>query len=854
MKLLRSIAVRYCLLLTILMLVQVGTCRGQISNIDFRFSPEYWFSAIGFPFDHHKTLADDEGALLYDFGPGPYVKPATRVFFQLDPTLPRTQTLPDARVPLLETRFGGDENIIVKTYALEPRGAVATVRVGNLRRVNGLTGTRAWANPPAHADPAFRNVAWGTNRPIEYELSVPEGEEKQIALGFCESYRTKEGMRKLLIDVEGSDPKLFDPLLGGTTNQPRVVLRRGYDSDRDGKIHIRILSPEGDPNTILNALWVFSGDADVDADAIIAGRMNEVAEEYLDAGAGPQVRARPPRFDVVKLEASEARNRILRIATGRDIRIADGIVLADEIPFVRTWPGPDSWSVDSAGATLTFVNVDKILAVVQDGYGPAEGFPDKSVANDETAVRQFWLEQVDIPYSRITVPDEDLQEMINASIRTVYQMIENVDGKPQAQPGAGLYRGLWMHDSVYYIDLFAQLGNLAMSRKLIDRLLEFQLPSGQARIMHPNLIHRETPLLAWLLCRFAELSNDDEFLREHWPRVQAAINYMRNLREQTLQEGAPNYGLTPSGFADGGIHGVQPEYASVNWILIALPTVVRAAERLGKDGDAGAWRELYEEFLSSWHAAAARDVRSDSLGNAYLPIRVGETGWDDPPPRAQWSLPEAMVFGEHISVSDSLAAGTLGMLDTYEHQGLISNVGWLNNGIWGYFGGMLAEAYLRMGDGRRAAELLYAMANHASPVYTWPEEQMPVGHGRRTAGDFPHAWSSSTIPRLVIRLMAFEDGQDLTLLRGIPEAWLTRHGGEDRIISLNGVATRFGVLDKLEVTVTGETAKIFISGIHGRMGSEVRIDWQAFERAGFGTGDAPSPVWGQDYSIELSRR
>ena len=55
----------------------------QETSIDYRYSPAYWHSAIGFPGDYHKTLVNESGSLLYDFGPGPYVRPNTVISFSL---------------------------------------------------------------------------------------------------------------------------------------------------------------------------------------------------------------------------------------------------------------------------------------------------------------------------------------------------------------------------------------------------------------------------------------------------------------------------------------------------------------------------------------------------------------------------------------------------------------------------------------------------------------------------------------------------------------------------------------------------------------------------------------------------
>jgi hypothetical protein len=841
-------------LLLIVSLLASSKSFAQMTPIDFRYAPEYWYSAIGFPFDHHKTLADDHGALLFDFGPGPYVTPKTKISFVPPEGAQRKQSYRDPRVPILQTTYEREDEsrVSVLSYSLPPTKRTPDLDYA-LTRINGLTGTLSWASPPDGYDPAFRNVAWGTNRPIEFRLAVPSGARKQIAFGFCESYRDKPGMRKIVVEVEGSSPIELDPLDGGERNLPMVVIADAVDTDGDGIIPITILSPEGDPNTILNVLWVFESTYEIDEIELLAGRLSDKAEIYLDAGREPQVLARPSRFDVLRLTTDSPRNSVLRIETNRNVEVREGAVFTDGFAFALSRPLPSSWEKTDRGIDLHYGNgARSIEVVVQNGFADDVGaFPTSVQTNDFDRIADYWLTESTIPYFTISVPDVALQELLDASIRTVYQFTENVDGILQAQPGAALYRGQWMHDGVYFADLFAQLGDASTARRLVDRLLSFQKPTGQAVIMRPNLIHRETPLLIWLLCRYAELTNDDAWLSDNWEHVQKGVDWIEGLRNQTLVPNAANYGLTPSGFADGGIHGVQPEYASVNWVLIALPNAIRAAKRLGYSDDANAWEKLNSAFLESFWTAASRDIRTDEHGNEFLPIRVGDSGPNEIPQQAQWMVPEALVYGEHIATDHSLASGTIRILELHQSQGLVTSTGWLKDGIWVYFGGFLAEANLRMGEGRRAGELLYAMANHASPVFTWPEEQMPVGQGRRTAGDFPHGWASSTMPRLVIRLLVFEDGNDLTLFRGIPVEWLS----PGKSTSLHHVATRFGKVDvNIDVSDAGNTVEIRVSPLHPRSDSELRIDWRQFEEAGFTVRDAMQSIeWGQEFRATLHR-
>ena len=848
------------LILILIVLCDVALVLCQDLWIDHRYTPEYWYSAIGFPGDYHKTLVDENGSLLYDFGPGPYVRPNTVISVGLkdEPLTLTKQYYDDARIPVVCTELASETgSIAIKSYSLIPE-TFEEDKSKNERiwRTNGLTGSQSWASPPDSADPAFRHVAWGTNRPIEYHIGVNRGESRTVVLGFCESYRTKTGLRTLDLHIEGAQVRTIDPLDAGPANTPQIYRFNARDENNDAVIDVEVLSPKGDPNTILNVLWVFPADYELDENALIRGEMSDQAEIYLDAGREPQVINRAPRFDVLKADFSGGSVPSLNIQTKRRLEYDRdaGVVFADDVVFIKTSAEPEKINKTDEGLELIFkAGTDRVTALVQNGFdsNPAV-FARLDSPDIDKKMEQYWLKDVAIPYDRIVVPDQELQNILTSSIRTFYQSNEIVDGYPQFQPGVALYRGLWMHDGVYFAELALQLGDWDMARAVVEGYLRYQHESGQVEVMRPNNLHRETPLLLWLLCRYAELTGDDAWMQKRWQHVEKGVAWIRYLRELTLKAGAPNYGLTPAGFADGGVHGVQPEYASVNWILIALPKAIDFALRYGKQDQADSWQKLYEQFLSSFKAAMQRDIMQDEYGNSFLPVRVGAGTNDDVPQRGQWTLTEALMHGSYIKPDNPLVQGTIAMLEAHSAQGLVTSVGWLTDGIWVYYGGFLAEAYLKCSAGDKAAAMLYAMANHASPVATWPEEQMPTGKGRRTVGDYPHTWASSTMVRLVIRLLALEDGDDFILFRGLPAEWLQAGSRTE----LNGVATRFGSVNlKLHISEDGKQAQVSLQPLSATGTGKIFLDERAFKAAGFmERSHEKKPGWGEPFDLVLIKK
>ena len=197
-------------------------------------------------------------------------------------------------------------------------------------------------------------------------------------------------------------------------------------------------------------------------------------------------------------------------------------------------------------------------------------------------------------------------------------------------------------------------------------------------------------------------------------------------------------------------------------------------------------------------------MREDPHGNRYLPIVMGNVG-NQLPQCAQWAFCHAVFPGKIFAKDDPLVRGNMAMLRATEREGMVFGTGWMPGGIWGYFGSFYGHAWLWLGDGQKAAQQLYAFANHASPVLVWREEQSLRGEKEKNVGDMPHNWASAEFIRLVRHLLILERGNDLHLLEGMPAAWATS-GGVNR---LQNMPTEFGPMSlELRVSEDGRTAHL----------------------------------------------
>ena len=830
--------------LLIAILVSITNAFGQLLAVDFRYSPASYLAALCFPDDGQKTLINEKGQLAYDFGPGPYVKPLTTIGLGLkekELSL-RRQYFENPRIPIAVTEWASrGMEMRQETFALVPNPPAGATRSAPARvtRLNGLGGAIGWAAPEGVADPAFRNVAWGVNRPIQYQVQVVPGSKKRVALGICESYKPKAGMRILDLRVEGAVAQIVDPMAVGHKHQPHVFLFDGGDENGDGRLDIEVhaarTSP--DPNVLLNAFWIFPENAAVSAQQILRGELSVQAELYYPCGLENETQARATRIDGLRATISgDSATPVIMIQSSRvlDLDAKTGTLHWNGRPFLQSSPRAIAANFQDGKWLLELPKGSRQVEVIVLHGSPqaasADGMPDLQA--ERGRAQQFWEKDARLPQGRIHVPDRGLQNLLEANIRNMYQIREAVDGGLQFQPGPSVYRGLWMHDLVYMVEAAVFLGDLEGARIVVEDVLRLQRSDGQIQVSSPHVMYRETPLLIYLMCCYARLTLDPGWLNQHWVNVARGVAWIEDARRQTFADSnASFYGLMPPSFTDGGIHGVNPEYSSVYWSLIAIQHAIDAALWLGRTSEARQWQTLSDDFMRSFRRAYDRDKRQDAHGHWYLPMRVADTSKTEVPQRGQWAPLEALFRGGFLGIRDELVTGTLAVLEDSLKEGLTVNTGWLQNGVWPYFDALRGMAQLWCGNRDQAAGALYAFANHASSLGTWVEEQHPQDIGSRTAGDASNACASAFYIVLLRRMLVLERGRQMELLAGVPPQWLAPQAK----IALDRVPTELGPLSlRVQIAEDGRTGLILISPRRASKSiDELVLKLQAFKQAGY---------------------
>jgi hypothetical protein len=430
----------------------------------------------------------------------------------------------------------------------------------------------------------------------------------------------------------------------------------------------------------------------------------------------------------------------------------------------------------------------------------------------KTGMITYWETGTDIPYGHIFIPDREIQNLIDASLRGIWQAREIKNDRITFQVGPTCYRVIYVSDGATLLETATMFDRGHAAREGVESILSFQQENGKFGILD-STYWKENGIVLWTCVRHAMLMQDRAWLKSVWPKLLKTVAFIRELRAVTLTNDIPlDDGLMPPGQIDGGLWGAKDkaEYTNIYWNLAGLKAMIQAANWLGEKKDALALQTEYDDFFAAFQQAAERDMAVDSFGNRYLPVPM-DPKYRSLPQRAQWAFCQSVYPGQIFSQDDPVAVGTMNMLHTTLQEGMVMGTGWAIDGIWTYFAGFYGHACLWTGESKRACESLYAFANHASPLYNWREEHSPrdMAPGKYV-GDMPHNWASALFAGLAVHLLALDRGNELHLLEGFPPEW--RQAGMKT--GLKDIATPFGKLSfTFQVNAQGTEAALTVDAL-----------------------------------------
>ena len=410
-----------------------------------------------------------------------------------------------------------------------------------------------------------------------------------------------------------------------------------------------------DPYSLLNVLWVFKASL-VGSRRVAAGPQQCSALAHVAGGDNSDRQFLSPSVNVVLVRLHNAGNAAVDTAPEFIVESPDAAKPGKQDIAFGPWTvtGTEPFAdvkVEKGKATLHFspkylaAGEDRVVAVsLWREAKPAEvpRTAEEAVALRKSAER-YW-KQLDLPYDSIQIPDQGIQNLIEASLRGIDQNRDYKNGVPVYQVGPTGYRDISCADGSFFCELAILLGRAKDAADTLDYFLSFQRTNGRL----------------WLYSRFLEREWLGDLGSGALCRTYRRHGLARKAVETRRGDGRLHSGTSPA--LDAESQGTElrtdarrlrrrrhrwivHEYSNVLWNMAGLRAAIAGAKLLGKNEQAAAWQKEFDEMDGYFRKAIARDARRDKHGNLYLPNLMGSDG-SVPPPQGQWAFLHSIFPGK----------------------------------------------------------------------------------------------------------------------------------------------------------------------------------------------------------------
>lgn len=436
---------------------------------------------------------------------------------------------------------------------------------------------------------------------------------------------------------------------------------------------------------------------------------------------------------------------------------------------------------------------------------------------------------------------------------------------PRLQPGTRSYARAWIRDGAMISEALLRLGHAPVTEAFLRWYAPHQFASGKIpccvddRGSDPVAENDSQGEFIHVVAELYRYAGDRALLEQMWPRVNAAVRTMEEMRLSERNEGQrvahPElYGLMPASISHEG-YSAKPmhSYWDDFWSLRGYKDAVAIARALGRDADTQRIARSRDQFSADLDASIVAATHLHHID--YLP-GAAELGDFDAtsttialaPGGDEDKLPPALLHETFDRYWRQLQARRNGSAawDAYTPYEL-RNVG----------------VFVRLGWRERAWQALQYFLADRQPVAwnQWAEVVLHAPRKPQFLGDLPHAWVASDYARSALDLFAFEreSDQSLVIAAGVPSGWFEGDG-----IAVSGLRTAHGLLaysahhrgNRLELHLE-------IAGLHDLAGGVV-LPWPLDGQPGKTWVNGKPVAWSQgelrvnvfpaDICIESARR
>lgn len=394
---------------------------------------------------------------------------------------------------------------------------------------------------------------------------------------------------------------------------------------------------------------------------------------------------------------------------------------------------------------------------------------------------------------RLEVPDRRIVFLYDMALRSLV-----LHSPGDVWPGPFTYRRFWFRDAAFIVNALLCAGLDGRAERQLDRFAKRQTAMGYFHSQDGEWDSNGEAL--WAYDRWCAMTGLPPKPSWREPVLKGAKWIARKRLPASAGEGRA--GLMPAGFSAEHLGPNDFYYWDDFWSVAGLRAAARMARSWGDGTAADTIGREADDLMRSIDRSLERASR-----------RIGRPAMPAAPDRRL----DAGAIG-------SIAAGYPLMLMAPDDPRLLDTAAFLqehcffedgffqdmiHSGINAYLTLHVAQVLMRAGD-PRAARLMKAVADLASPTGQWPEAIHPRTKGG-CMGDGHHVWAAAEWVVMLRNAFVREEGGALVLASGIAEEWLTPGAR----LSLGPAPTEFG-----PVTVTIRVDE------DGRVSVDCRGEWR----------------------------
>ncbi|TAN50403.1 MAG: hypothetical protein EPN21_09065 [Methylococcaceae bacterium] len=410
----------------------------------------------------------------------------------------------------------------------------------------------------------------------------------------------------------------------------------------------------------------------------------------------------------------------------------------------------------------------------------------------------------------------DAQAGFEAFKTAAAHILINRDG-PAIQPGPRRYTRSWIRDGALMAAALLRLGCDAAARDFIRWYAPYLNDEGCVPCCVDSdgadwlAEYDSQGEFVFVVMEYFRFSGDLAFLRELWPSVCKALDYLESLRNRRLTtayqqpDKSACWGLLPESVSHEGylahpVHAYWDDF----WALRGLNDAVEMAEALQDNARLQQWTALRDDFRRT--LAVSVTTTMQQRGIDFLP---GSVEWADFDPTAS-AIAVSLLYDElpwllpPIAVERTFAK----YLDNFRRR-CRDEIAWTNYTPYEI---RVVGALVRLGQRSAALELLASLlADRRPPAWNqWPEiawhDPKTPGH----VGDLPHTWIAAEYMLSFRSLFVFEQEAEhaLVIAAGLDGRWLA-DGFEIRVRNL---PTYYGLLSYALRQESDDSLSLHVSG------------------------------------------